>query len=439
MHCAYITTIHELRKHSNADRLQCATVFGNNVIVDLSYKVGDRVIYFPVDGQVSAEFAADNDLLRRKDKNGNPAGGYLDPDKRNIKALKIRGEKSEGLILPISVLSKYVNVQSLKDGDKISVLNGHEICRKYIPNQNQNSSRTKTKEKAYQNKKVRQEPVFTYEYFKQHAETEQLAYNQDAFRPGDICVITLKIHGTSQRTANTLATHMVYPGKIAKLFGAKPKEVKEYKVVSGTRRVVSKREDGGFSGDNMFRQKYHDFFASKLPKGMEVFYEVAGYLENGTPIMKKCQNSRIKDKAFTKQYGPETVFSYGCEPGENDCYVYRMTMTNEDGFVVELPWHQVQMECEKMGVKCVPTFERFIYTTWDDLMRRVEQYYDGPDPIGKTHIREGVVVRIENRGTFTAFKHKNFSFKVLESIIKDESDAPDIEEAQELISEETEQ
>ena len=37
MYCAYITTIKELRKHSNADRLQCATIFGNNVIVDLTY------------------------------------------------------------------------------------------------------------------------------------------------------------------------------------------------------------------------------------------------------------------------------------------------------------------------------------------------------------------------------------------------------------------
>ena len=61
-----------------------------------------------------------------------------------------------------------------------------------------------------------------------------------------------------------------------------------------------------------------------------------------------------------------------------------------------------------------------------------EQFYDGPDPIGKTHVREGVVVRILNRPKFTAYKHKNFSFKVLEGIIKDTASAPDIEEAQEV-------
>ena len=58
--------------------------------------------------------------------------------------------------------------------------------------------------------------------------------------------------------------------------------------------------------------------------------------------------------------------------------------------------------------------------------------YDGPDPIGKTHVREGVVVRILNRPKFTAYKHKNFAFKVLEGLIKDTAEAPDMEEAQEV-------
>ena len=42
---------------------------------------------------------------------------------------------------------------------------------------------------------------------------------------------------------------------------------------------------------------------------------------------------------------------------------------------------------------------------------------------------QGVVVRIINRPKFCAYKHKNFSFKVLEGIIKDTAEAPDMEEA----------
>ena len=53
-----------------------------------------------------------------------------------------------------------------------------------------------------------------------------------------------------------------------------------------------------------------------------------------------------------------------------------------------------------------------------------------PDPIGKTHIKEGVVVRIINRPKFTAYKDKVFEFKVIEGIIKSTASAPDMEEAE---------
>ena len=42
MYNTYITTIKELRKHTNADRLMCTTIFGNNVIVDLIYHEGQN-------------------------------------------------------------------------------------------------------------------------------------------------------------------------------------------------------------------------------------------------------------------------------------------------------------------------------------------------------------------------------------------------------------
>lgn len=430
MYCAYVTTIKEIHNHSNADRLKCTTIYGNNVIVDLSYRQGERVIYFPVDGQLSEEFARDNKLLREKDADGNNIGGYLDPEKRNITAIKLRGEKSEGLVLPLEVLSKYTNVDELADGDQVTILNGHEICRKYIP---QNNKKICSKPTQHDRGQIKNECA-TYPFFTEHTDTAQLAFNEAAFKAGDTCYITLKMHGTSARTANALeVTKKKRYLFIKKIFKLGDKEYKKFKCVSGTRRTILKDYEGGYYGNNKFREKYHKFFEEKLPKGMEVFYEIVGYVDESKPIMGKCSNKLVKDKAFQRQYGAETVFSYDCDPGESDIYVYRMTMTNEDGFTVELPWEQVQIECEKMGVKCVPTFDKFIFTTWEDLMQRVEKYVGGVDPVGKTHVREGVVVRIDNRQTFRAFKHKNFEFKVLEGIIKDNSDAPDMEEAEELI------
>ena len=39
-YCAYITTISNISKHPNADRLQIVEVFGLHVIVDNSYYKG---------------------------------------------------------------------------------------------------------------------------------------------------------------------------------------------------------------------------------------------------------------------------------------------------------------------------------------------------------------------------------------------------------------
>ena len=175
--------------------------------------------------------------------------------------------------------------------------------------------------------------------------------------------------------------------------------------------------------------------------------------------MSSCNNKKLNDKEFVKQYGEETVFSYGCTPTgkegvgiterdvpQSDIYVYRMTMTNEDGFVVEYTPDFMRYRCEQMGAKCVPVFRRFVLSDFEletetrtpgEIVQYVaDMHYDGADPIGKTHIREGVVVRIINRPKFTAYKHKNFNFKVLEGIIKDVALAPDMEEAQELSKDE---
>lgn len=431
MYCAYITTIKDIRKHSNADRLQCCTIFGNNVIVDLSYQNGQRVVYFPVDGQLSKEFAEDNKLVRVKDENGNNSGGYLDPDKRNIKALNLRGEKSDGLVLPIKTLSKYTDISKLNDGDKITVLNGHEICRKYIPRGNHRKSYSSIK--IAKNAKELKKEV-SYPFFEEHVDTEQLAYNEKAFKPNDTIYITRKLHGSSFRVGNCLEFTTTKRNPILKkLFHLPDKVTSKFKIISGSRRVVLRDYDVGYYGSNAFRKKYNDFFIDKLPKGMTVYGEIVGWIDENTPIMPKCKNSKVKDKEFSKMYGEETIFTYGCTKGENHAYIYRITMTNDDGVAVELPTEETKRWCELLGCDFVPLLEKFLYTSWEDLNKRCEKYLDIPEPLSNgTHVTEGVVVRIDNRSKFTAYKTKSFTFKLLEGIIKETADAPDIEEAQEI-------
>lgn len=445
-HCGYIVQVEQIRLHNNADRLQVATFFGNDTVVDMTIKYGDIGIYFPSDLQLSIEFAEANNLLRKKDENGNNVGGYMDPTKRNVAAIRLRGEKSDGLFLPLTCLESFGDISTLKVGDVINVFNGHEICQKYIPRRNP-SRRTSNGNKT-RKRKVNIAPLFM-----EHADTEQLAYNLSAFKPGDEIEITLKMHGTSQRTGYLPVFKGHKRTLLDKILRREGTPIYDWGYVSGTRRTVLENFEGGYYGSNAFREQHSKFFEGKLWKGEEIFFEVVGFTHTGAPIMATADNKKLNDKEFIKQYGKETVFSYGCSPtGWNrddiranpcpvsDVYVYRMTMTNEDGNVIEYTPDFMRYRCEQMGVKTVlPFYRGFIPEDVEDagewVKNLVEQYYDGPDPIGKNHIREGCVVRILNRPKFTAYKHKNFSFKVLENIIKVDADAPDMEEAEELINE----
>ena len=466
-HCGYVVEVNKLRPHSNADRLQIATFFGNDTCVGLDVQIGDMGIYFPSDLQLSVEFAEVNNLLRKKDDAGNSIGGYMDESKRNVTAIRLRGERSDGLFLPLTCLETFGDVSALKEGDVINTFNGHEICCKYIPR------RTHRQGGYSEGNKTRKKKVDVVPLFAEHADTEQLAYNLGAFKPGDEIEITLKMHGTSQRTGylpvfqensfewDSYFKYLLYalnPVKKWRLAYARKfaKPQYDWGYVSGTRRTVLENYDDGYYGSNEFREQHSKTFEGKLWKGETVYYEVVGFTHTGAPIMAEGNNEKL-GKDFVKQYGKTTVFSYGCDSvgginhdgvpygPESDIYVYRMTMTNEDGAVVEYTPDFMRYRCEQMGVKAVPVFFRgFIpqevgffadgipVTPGDWVDHMACHYYDGPDPIGKTHIREGVVVRILNRPKFCAYKHKNFSFKVLEGIIKDTAAAPDMEEAQEI-------
>ena len=441
-HVGYVVKVEKLRPHTNADRLQVATFFGNDTCVGLDVKIGDIGVYFPTDLQLDYDFCVQNHLLRKL-IDGTPDKGYMDPNKRNVSTIKLRGEKSDGIYVNISDFDYCFNDDAskyLKIGDTISVVNGHSICQKYIPHSNKRTGHP-TDGNRTRKKKAPIAPLFT-----EHADTEQLAYNLGAFQAGDQIEITLKMHGTSQRTGYL----PVFKGykrslwdKIMKRDGT---PIYEWGYVSGTRRTVLENFDGGFYGSNLFREQHSKFFEGKLHKGEEVYYEVVGFTDTGAPIMASASNKKLNDKAFIKQYGETTTFSYGCEPAQSELYVYRMTMTNEDGDIVEYTPDFMRYRCEQMGCKCVPVmYKGFIpdeingeihmnnFTPGEWIMNIAEQYYAGPDPIGKTHTREGVVVRIVNKPKFCAYKHKNFEFKCLEGLVKAEAEAPDMEEAQDEV------
>lgn len=415
-----ITTLENVRKDPNSDNLYLADCFNEGVIVGPDSANGEIVLYLPTDGEIERWFG--NELkLFRKNEDGTPQGGYVE-NNGHVRAIKLRGNQSSGIVIPICKVFSIWGEQPWNIGDKVNEINGKQFCCKYIPKQKAFNGTPKSTYRG------RQAEGIVYPEFAMHIDTEQLAYNLDKFRIGDDLEMTLKMHGTSQRSMKTYALQP--RGFFRRLFHMKPKKAPAY--VLGTRRTVVTSPDGGFYGNDAFRLEHHKRIEPFVEPGMEVFYEVVGYYGpgEGDTIMPIGENSKIGDKAFTKQFGKRTVFSYGCEPGQSKMFVYRITSNNGEH---EFTPAEIAEWCNRAGVDKVPTVDRFVFTSVEDLNDRINKYFeDLVDPIGKTHVKEGVVVRIVNRLNFAAYKSKTYEFKVLEGIIKETAAAPDMEEAQDI-------
>ena len=412
-----VTKLQNVRKDENSDRLYLADCFNEGVIVGPDMHTGQLVLYLPTDGEIERWFGNEFCLFR-KNEDGTSQGGYIE-NNAHIRAIKLRGNQSSGVVIALDKVYEKFGDQGWKDGDKVNTINDKEFCRKYIPKRKTGSiGQGKT---SYKGRKAE---GITYPEFSMHTDTEQLAYNLDKFRPGDMLNMTLKMHGTSQRSMNTYAE--LPNGFFRRLFHMKKRTKQAY--VLGTRRCVVTENSQGYYGNDQFRMPHHEKIRPFVEENMEVFYEVVGYYGSGDAdtIMPIADNKKINDKDFVKKYGSSTIFSYGCEPGQSEMYIYRIT--SENGAKEWTP-DEITEWCKKAGVKRVPIVEDFKFTTVEDLQNRINKYFeDLTDPIGLTHIKEGVVIRIVNRRTFTAFKSKTFEFKVISGIATESVNSSNISE-----------
>lgn len=429
---AFITKITNVRKHPNADRLQLGDCFGNQVVVGLDTKENDIGIYFPSDGKLSDEFLIANNLVRKLDAEGKNIGGLFDANGK-VRTQRLRGEKSDGFFCPLSFLDYTAfDTSDLKVGFAFSEIAGHKICEKFVSKKTFEARDKKPREKS------------KFPNFHEMPDTEQLAYRLDELKDGMFLVITEKIHGTSQRSSNSIEERMPWYGKlingILRRRAIQPR--REYKYVCGTRHVVLKdfETHSGYYGENeKFREYAHNRFVGKLHKGESVYYEVVGYAAENVPIMPTCDNTKLQDKEFVKKYGKTTTFTYGCPPGAHDVIVYRITTTDEEGHETDYSWDHVKLRCAQMDVKPVPELGRYLFREYKDpgeggkmLLKYLDDHHvNGDSILTPAHIREGVVVRSDG-SKWEAWKYKSFSFKVLEDIIKLDDSVVDIEESQDI-------
>lgn len=167
----------------NSDSLFIGEILGYKVIVGPDTPSGSLGVFFPVEGVLSEEFCTHNKLTRK-------LGGFFE-DNRRVRAIKLRGSKSEGFFCNLSSFN-YCGVPPyyFSEGMVFDEVNGHKICEKYVTPETEKILRSKNA-----SVKLRKGILM----FPKHAETEQFKRDMYKILPGDILEISNKIHGTSFR------------------------------------------------------------------------------------------------------------------------------------------------------------------------------------------------------------------------------------------------
>lgn len=390
--------------HPNADKLVLVKVYDTQCIVskDIAGQVDQWFVFFPEGGQLSLEYARQNKLLKTE-------GGYMDATKRNIRTIRLRGEISEGLIMPLDTLAPYFNIAGLDEGNEV----GEPICHKYVP---RSQAKPRSIVRAKQQKQKKETHNLSY-VFAEHADTAQLKFNLHAFKEDDIITISEKLEGTSGRSAYL----PVYKTNwLRRLFRIKPRT--EYHYFCGSRRVEVEGAKAGYYGDNTFRLNVHNQIKPHLTPGLEVFYEIVGWpAEGANPLMGVVDTTCLHDKQFTQTYGKQMVFDYGCEEGTCDFYIYRIAQFDADGNVVkEYTTDEVLEWCALYGFKSVPILLRgkLGEHPQEEITNLANFYCDGKSTVaGAANWREGCVIRRETElNKWQAFKHKNDYYKIMKGL-----------------------
>lgn len=447
----WVTTIEEIIPIEGAETLAKTVVKGFDVVVSKDTKVGDVVLYFPVECAINLYFLGANNLFEQAcytfnknateimmledkilecEKNGKKEEidnikseikkkcGFFNKHGR-VRCINLMKNPSQGFVIPVSSVKAWkpnLNIDWSKYIDtSFDTIDGELFVKKYVsyvPEANKSSG---TRNEHKHNKKLKRFDRLVEEQFQFHFDTQQLPLNMWKIKPEDSIHISKKVHGSSFIVAKILCNRKLSIfEKIKKFFHLNVK-TKEYGNIYSSRSVIKNRYDNpnanNFYGVDIWKNA-SDLFYPYLDEGMTLYGEIAGYIPNSPKMIQKD-------------------YDYGCKQGETVYMPYRITITSPNGEVSEwnasdvLNWTLELLEKHpELARNIIPMTEFYhgkakdLYPDidtenhWHDnvlarmkLDVRFNMEKDEPDCLHKVPA-EGVVIRIDNDPKSEAFKLK---------------------------------
>lgn len=422
-----VVNITSFRKHSDPEvtKLKCCTIDGFNIITGIDSPEG-LYIYFPALSCINSDFLRFANLYRHSELNANPEQTGMFEDNGRVKAIKLRGELSEGFIISAEILQNYIisvtnkELENVKEGVEFdSVQDGSKefwISKKFIPKGTYTSGAKESRTKKKVSKKL--DRVIDTQ-FRFHYETNLLKRNPHVISPDSIIEISYKIHGTSHISAYVLCHQPLnWKQKIAKWLTGCTFDKYDYLYASRTvikNKYYNKNVTPGFYGVDVWAEA-DKIIRPCLAKGQTVYAEIVGFTPDGKYIQKGYDYGCEPPKA-NENYTPEKHFKVR---------VYRVSYTNADGVTFEYTPHQVQQWCARVGLtpveECYVGLAKNLYpdipedenwsSTFLDRLANDKAFYmecDSPHCVNKVP-HEGLVIKLDN-GKVGAFKLKTFAFQ----------------------------
>ena len=435
---AKVVDIKVFRKHSNPEvtKLKCCTIDGFNIITSIDAEPG-LYIYFPTACCINPDFLSYNNLFRKSEKNNDPHKTGLFEDNGRVKAVKLKGELSEGFIVPaveftnwlISITNRDIE---LIDGTEFDTVE-HEgktfwVNKKFVVKRTQGTPRGGSKK----TRKVKKElDKVIPSQFRFHYDTVIIKKCPNVIQPEDLISITEKIHGTSHISAYVMChKELTWKEKLAKWLTGNIFDIYDYLYASKNvikNQYYNPNVTPGFYGCDTWKYA-DDYLRPYLQKGMTIYAEIVGYNPTGTYIQKGYDYGCVPP---TKGYKPELNFKV--RP-------YRITLTNVNGNVHEFSAREVQQWCKANFLTPVyqyyygyakdlypqidPNDEYYGQKFMENLANEEKFFMEQKDPTCRNNVyAEGIVIRKENMKS-EAFKLKCFAFTKTE-IVNDEENIED--------------
>ena len=254
-----IVNIENFRAHSNPEvtKLKCCTIDGFNIITGINSEPG-LYVYFPALSCINSDFLSYANLYRHKELNKDPEQSGMFEDNGRVKAIRLKGEISEGFILPVTILENYIisvtnkEIENVKEGIEFDAIsdNGKEfwISKKYIiKGTSSNISSGKITKKLPKSLDKIIDSQFRFHY-----DTTLIKKCPNVITPESRIQLSYKIHGTSGISAYVLCKQPLnWKQKIAKWLTGE--EFNKYDYIYSSRTVIKNKYynnnvGGGFYG-----------------------------------------------------------------------------------------------------------------------------------------------------------------------------------------------